>query len=212
MAEFLANFLVISILILIIVFIAKTSFANANRDIRKTVADNYEKSGFLSYDTVHNILIIRKQFSGIINVLKIEDHVNTVTAHKPTEYIYTSATVGGITTGGVTKTGRYDYLVSTGKSGKCLLVYGADHPVMKIQLSDELYQKALKSDIKEYLNNEKQIVVVKPYTPYGLEADALKAMVTSGRISLASDMLANRADYPTRDKCTRILNWLCSKE
>lgn len=207
----MVDFIFILILGLIVVFIAKVSFASANRDMRKTVAEVYEKSNYLSYDKTKHILIIKERFPGLSNVLRIEEHVNTVTVHKPTEYIYTSATVGGITTGGVTKTGGYDYLASTGKSGKYILVYGDNTPISKIQLSDKLYREALGSDIKEYINDEKQIVLIKPYTPYGLEADALKAMITDGKMSLASDMLANRADYPSYEKCTRILNWLCKK-
>ena len=71
----MVDFIFILILGLIVVFIAKVSFASANRDMRKTVAEVYEKSNYLSYDKTKHILIIKERFPGLSNVLKIEDHV-----------------------------------------------------------------------------------------------------------------------------------------
>ena len=81
---------------------------------------------------------------------------------RPDKYIYTSATVGGITTGGVSKVeGGYDINVTT--RSYFTLGYGSfaggfskAKPIYKIYLSEELFKKAKDSKISSWTTIDKK--------------------------------------------------------
>lgn len=143
------------------------------------------------------------QFS---NALQISKVMYTPMSYNPVRYIYTSATVGGITTGGVDKVGG-NYVRSGREvdSGKNKLLYWGQK-VKQIQLTDELYKKAQKSIIKNYLNDNKQIVV-EGEAGGGLEA----AAQIFGTYSLEVQMILY-AGYPSDLKCREIIDWICEVE
>lgn len=152
-----------------------------------------------SYET----LSIKKRSSKFFKAFSTKIITHTPMSYNPEKYIYTSATVGGITTGGIDKVGG-NY-VKTGKerdTGKRELLYFG-HKVERIQLTDELYKEAQASTIKKYLNDEKQIVVEEK-AGIGL---VLSAQLYGIHSSTTASYLYE--GYPTAEKCREIITWIC---
>lgn len=114
---------------------------------------------YCSYDG-HSTIIVKKQSRIIKKVLlptaNISRRIESIT---PDEYIFTSATVGGITTGGVDKIeGKINYAYN--KTGTYSLGFAISKhctwDVLYIKLSDELYELAKKDDRVKYLTGEWQ--------------------------------------------------------
>ena len=157
-------------------------------------------------------LFLRKRGERLALFLKIHNDKNYILDYKPKQYIFTSATVGGITTGGVDSVGGYNYVSSWVETGKCTLQFFS-HKIETIQLTDSLYEKAKKSEIAKYLNDKKQIVV----EDNGLEIRSLagaSAMGYAMDTTKGSLVLQNaaKAGYPSQQKCVEIMNWLCVNE
>ena len=134
-----------------------------------------------------------------------------VISYKPKEYVYTGATVGGVTTGGIHEQGGYNYVSGYRDTGRYQLQYEDEkfrrYLITKIQLSDELYNKAKESPIKDYLDNEKkQIKVVEELRP----SSVVRQQMEMGNFQTARQIFANEMveGYPTYDKCQKIINWL----
>lgn len=148
-------------------------------------------------------LDVKKLHPKFSAAFSIETIMVTQQYYNPEKYIYSSATVGGITTGGVSKIGG-DY--TKGKeidSEKRKLKYFGQE-VKRIQLSGELLKKATQTKIKEYLNEENQIVVV---SENNAGAVVMAARI-AGERSLATQY-AMYAGYPSQEKCREIIDWLC---
>lgn len=159
------------------------------------------------YATFSNgVLKLTKCSPQFSNALQISKVMYTPMSYNPARYIYTSATVGGITTGGVDKVGG-NYVRSGKKvdSGKNKLLYWGQK-VKQIQLTDELYKKAQMSKIKKYLNDNKQIVV-EGEAGGGLEV----ASQIFGACSMEVQMILY-AGYPSDLKCREIIDWICEAE
>lgn len=100
--------------------------------------------------TSYEILSIKNltpQFAGSFTIEKV---MLTPMSYNPEKYIYTSATVGGITTGGIDKIGGNYVSGKKVDSGKCELKYFGQK-IQRIQLSDKLYKEAQKTAINKYL-------------------------------------------------------------
>ena len=157
-------------------------------------------------------LTLRKRSEKLAGFLKIHDDKNYILDYEPKKYIVTSATVGGVTTGGVDSVGGYNYVSSWVETGKCTLQF-CSQKIETIQLTSSLYQKARKSEIKKYLNDKKQIVVedrdLALSTLAGASAMGYTMDTQKGSLVLQN---AAKAGYPSRRKCVEILNWLCVNE
>lgn len=143
------------------------------------------------------------QFSTAFHISQV---MHTPMSYNPARYIYTSATVGGITTGGIDKVGG-NY-VRSGKqidSGKCELQYWGQK-VKQIQLTSELYEKAQNSSIKKYLNADKQIVVEQK-----ANGGAVLAIQIYGTHSMEAQEMMHDG-YPSEQKCREIIDWICEAE
>ena len=159
-----------------------------------------EPEKFRSYQT----LLLKKRTPLFKYALSIIDDTITPMSYNPEKYIYTSATVGGITTGGIDKVGGNYVSGKKVDSGKCELKYFGQK-IQRIQLTDELYKEAQKTAIKKYLNDEKQIVV---------EGECGNIIATSQILGIHS-METQRGlykGYPTREKCQEIIDWICEGE
>jgi hypothetical protein len=131
----------------------------------------------------------------------------------PEKYVYTGATVGGVTTGGVSKIGGYvdglDYdtdkyelvlkKVVAKINGKKVI---QSNVIKTIYLNNELLEEAKNSEIECYIQGRKIVVVEEVEIPSKLKylsgaqaANLLKAYESEG--------------YPTKEKCELILEWLC---
>lgn len=199
-------FLLISFLMLIasiLCFIIFCIIENMEKEDREWALKAKLKE--YAYFSENGILTLKKRNSEFIEAFSVHDIKYDKYYYAPESYIYTSATVGGITTGGIEKVGGKYY--SSGKlySGKCELMYW-ETKVKKIQLSPELYNDAQNSKIKKYLDNKKQIIVE---DKYDAQSVAIAASLF-GTLDTATQS-ALHGGYPTAEKCYEIIDWICKK-
>lgn len=158
------------------------------------------------------VLQLKKRGTKWADFLKIHDEKNYIMDYEPKRYIFTSATVGGITTGGVDTVGGYNYVSGSVDSDKCTLHF-LGHKIEVIQLTDALYKKAQKSEIEKYLNNKKQIVVEdKDASHRALGGVSMLGSVLNTSAGSLLLQNAQKYGYPTREKCLIIMDWLCEVE
>lgn len=180
----------------------KMLIAVNNDDNKREAGCSIDKNG---------VLKISERKPAIAKVVKIVNDKNYTVSYEPEKIHIGAVTVGGVTTGGAYKTGGYHYVSGSEKSGKCKLVYFGE-TIWKIQLNDELFNRAKSSSISKYLIEEKkQIQVIKPV--YYTESET-RMMYNNLSSSGYMDMGAGLRDkakqgYPTYDKCKEIMNWIC---
>ncbi len=160
-----------------------------------------------NYDESKRTLTVNKRSELFGKILKIKKHTIVSLGHKDDEYVFTSATVGGITTGGVHKNKGYDYVSSTSKTDRYELRI-EDMPIKIIELSDELFELAKESEIAPYLfEGNKSITVVYSSMPSKVAETLINAKAD---LYLIANQVSQDSvdDYPTYDKCIKIVNWL----
>lgn len=170
---------------------------------------------FVQYDYSSKTLIVNKRLS-LLEKLLIRKPVSLTTfGHTPEKLVYTSATVGGVTTGGFHKTGG-DYAYSR-NSGRCKLFYlvatnnkVSECEVHRIVLSNELANEAKTSKIKDYLNGN-TIVVMQEVSSAAFSAarEAMHSGHKHAAMNLVSDAEAVAA--PSVKMVRDIARWLAAK-
>lgn len=154
----------------------------------------------------YKVLVLNQQMPQFADAFFIEKDIITPMHYNPEKYIYTSATVGGITTGGIDKVGGNYVEGKAVDSGRCILKYWGEK-VQRIQLNDELFKKAQNSIIEKYLNDKMQIVVEdEPNTT--IKAAAVLAAQATGLHSWVTQDLMHDG-YPSEQKCREIISWIC---
>ncbi len=159
-------------------------------------------------------LYINKRDKALRAIFKTKAHEVGSIEHIPEKYIYTSATVGGITTGGISKVGGYDE-VNQFKIARRDLLYLTrnenaanilEHRIEKIHLANDLMEEAKKSPIKDYLKGN-DIIVVEQIKP----SDGYIALMQAGMTNQAASLASAEASlgYPTPEKCNAIIDWIC---
>lgn len=113
---------------------------------------------YATYNEKTTALVLHQRSPKLARYFRIVDAVHIDVSYKPETLHIGAVTVGGVTTGGTYKTGGYHYISGMHKNGKYNLEYTRQY-ISIIELNDALYQKALQSPIKAYLNKEKQIAV-----------------------------------------------------
>ncbi len=153
------------------------------------------------------VLNLEKRGAGLQKCIKIEPHRITNYSHKDEEYIFTSATVGGVTTGGIHKNEAYDYASSSRKTGRYEMTISY-RPIQKIELTSDLFDLAKSSYISEYLDEESHSIVV--VTAGRMSADTLAAWQSGERGGNLLNLTQRDMEhcYPSYEKCQKILNWL----
>lgn len=131
--------------------------------------------------------------------------VTANTYHKTPEKLhYGSATVGGVTTGGLYKTGGTINKKTFYCGDRWHFLYDGEE-VYKIILTDKLAQEAQESKIKEYCK-ENAIILVTDHR--GCSSEALM-------LAKAGDMsrmhFENAQVYPTLEKVKAILSWIAKE-
>ena len=122
-----------------------------------------------------------KRWQILAKAITIKDDKNIIIAYEPKKIIFTSASVGGIRTGGIDTVGGYTYSAGEVENGKCQIVFFREKVIERIQLTPKLYKEAL-----NYFNIN---------DPVG--SLAIQEMAKSG--------------YPNRKKCEAIIRWICSE-
>ena len=143
-----------------------------------------------------------KRGPGLSKGLKVKDIYNSKIGYNPEKIHYSSATVGGITTGGFYKTGGNYYEAGKEKTGYYNLCYN-NSPIFFIQLSDKDYNAATESQIANYLNNKKQIVL--------LESNSfeIKLSASTPQEEVQRQLMKQ---LPSYDRCIKVRDWLCANE
>ena len=178
-----------------------------------------QTKSILTVDKNTGRVTITQRHKAFAKLFTCENYVSTRHGYAEEKLIFTSATVGGVTTGGVEKVGGYG--TEKKKTDKCNLVYQYVDPknnqtkkvyVTAIQLSESLRKSAKLSKIKEYLDGNSLIVV----TPLVSSEKEKQAYLNLHRISGGgySTHLANLEEddrirtLPTLQKCNDIISWI----
>ncbi len=203
-------------MIVIVIFVAIAAFAifcsvssavSSAQEISNTAAKR-RLEDFAVMDG--GILRLKKRGPELEKALKIKSDVYVDIHHQDEQYIYTSATVGGVTTGGVSKIDGYDYASGFSKTGKYCLEF-AGRQIWSIKLDYNLFDAAKNSTMAPYLNeNNREITVINPVNM----PTEVSYMWESGHSTAAINSInkASRAGYPDYNKCAAIKAWLCRKE
>lgn len=149
-----------------------------------------------------------------LDILEMCPHSVTQYRKRPIKIHIGSATVGGVTTGGIYTTGG-NISTSSYRSEKMELrykrCYGNSDPrplISKIILSDTLAKKAKESKISSYLEgNTIQLIHKVQHSYYALFA------MQNGYTTQALNQgeIEDATGYPDREKCESIIRWLCGK-
>lgn len=199
-------FLVVFIVGIIVYFVQK----KAEQDDAVRTIDKRKK--LKCYDYAGEISVYSRSLE-YKDLITYRQHKKVMYENVPEQYIYTSATVGGITTGGVSKvdgyvdaqasqTDRYEMVVKdveTDSNGNKRVVYKG---IQRIKLSKELLEIAKKSRINKYLDGEYIVIVNPVYMP-----PELASMEPTMAVNIATSLQVK--GYPTASKCQEILSWLC---
>lgn len=176
-----------------------------------------EVAMMLSYDS--STINLKKRGSKLRSFFSIQEAYNYTVGYTPETLHIGAVSVGGVVSGGTFKTGDEHFISDRQKSGRYMLMYknGSDEGmVTKIKLSNELFEKAKNSPIAMYLNEaEKQIDVHESYKMSDFE----RRMLAQDVANRLDKMYVNKGayatnisnDYPTEEKCRKILNWICNE-
>lgn len=182
--------------------------ANKHKQIKEATKDT------MRYDSNSNTLTLieRSYFNGM--ALQIRQITDYNLKYHEAQYIYTGATVGGITTGGIHKTGDYHTIdsTSTGKYEICYKdrdIFNNDqlYPIKNIKLPDKMVEEAKKDELLHGFLKDDTLVLEKETNNNGeLMESALNANNTTLAMQIA------KKDYfdkqLTKEECTQIVSWI----
>lgn len=188
---------------------------NADKKLVQEMQEKYKND--YAYISDNKTLYIYKNNPKIVKLLSIDNHTISRYSDVPERYIYTGASVGGVTTGGVSKVGGYTD-AKTIRTNKCIILmkelsryYLTDKIVMtekevhKICLNSELLEAAKDSPIKEYIVDDKIIVVGETGVSMGTAA----MYRTGNTLSAVNTFQKEQTEgYPSFTKCLEIMDWL----
>ncbi len=165
----------------------------------------------MQYDFASNTLTVKKLIVANDKALKYKELTDYELKHHDAKYVYTSATVGGITTGGVHKIGDYDTINAT-STGKYAVYYKTSdkklYPVKTIHLANELVVKAKKDPVvKNFLHNN--ILVLEKKVEDNTEN--VELAIKHGNMALAMQLIKNSSldKQLTKQECRSVINWIC---
>lgn len=210
-----------TIMLVGIIFAIILVISSDNKDKNKLKAAHEKTKNILEFDEKTGVITIKQRNKDIAKQFNFENYVSTRHGYAQEKIIYTSATVGGVTTGGFDKVGGYG--TEKKKTDKYNLIYQyVDSEtnstkkicVTKIKLSDELAKKAQNSKVKEYLNAKGNSIIV--ITELQSSEKEKQAYVNLHRISGGgyTTHLANLEEddkirtLPTLKKCSDIISWI----
>ena len=160
-----------------------------------------------SYNKYTKMLYVKEKSPEFRKLLSIRAHNVNAYQYVQPSYVYTGATVGGITTGGVHKQG--DYYKNSTYNTNCELVYLPDNSVIeRIGLTEELNKAALNSSVSSFMDGG-SIRVVDEVVPSQEFTQYMSMGLTD--LGLSQQERDKAAAYPTREKCEKIINWLCQE-
>lgn len=182
---------------------------SATENLSSTFIEGF--SGSIGFKNIY----VMQRHPDFEKLLTYEVHENAIYTDVPKKYVYTSATVGGVTTGGVTEMGGYTDVtkysshafelrlkeVQKGSDGKEAIYTKL---IKKIELSSEMLKDAKKSKISKYVKDDSIIVIE--------DADISASIMDmpTNKALHAYDVQASKG-YPSMKKCIEIIEWLSGK-
>ena len=157
-------------------------------------------------------LYVKERHSDFKKLFTYEVHENAVHTDVPKKYIYTSATVGGITTGGVTEIGGYTDITKYSSHTFELRLKHVQKTndnkeavytklIKKIELSSDLLKIAKKSKIAQYIKGDCIVVIEDVDLPTGI-------MDMPVNTALHAYDVQTSKGYPSMKKCIDIIEWI----
>lgn len=172
----------------------------------------------ISYSYFSGCLTVKRRSSSNIYLLSCERHQKSSYKYNNPKLTYTSATVGGVTTGGFSKTGgNYSVKNSDTDKGEILCKYlywtrsgdigtVSTDTVKKIRFAKELIPAVKESNIAKYLNEDNTITLIKDNDSYAAAAVYGLGHTEAALNILATERLNNYLDF---DACLEIYKWIC---
>lgn len=157
-------------------------------------------------------IYLKEKHPDFKKLLTYEVHENAIHTDVPKKYIYTSATVGGITTGGITEVGGYtDITKYSSHTFELRLKEVRKTPdnkdavytrlIKKIELSSDLLKIAKKSKIAQYIKGDCIVVIEDVDLPTGI-------MDMPVNTALHAYDVQTSKGYPSMKKCIDIIEWI----
>lgn len=205
------KYLIIIIAILVVSwFMAKIS---TEKEVEEVTGAKSQTSCY--YNSSSETLYIDSRNPNYSKIIFSRPHQITKYTNIPEQHIYTSATVGGVTTGGITKVGGYTegqkrntpqyelvYKEVVNSNEKTGVAY---YNIKKISLSVSMLEEAKKSKIGCFINGYDIVVVKDTEIP-----SCVSFMPTTQAVNMLE--ICQSMGYPTMEKCNMILDWLCGNE
>lgn len=205
----MAEFLIVVVLVLgawlcfVIVKNRMPQSSSAGADVRSRA--EYKRNG--SFGTKGG-LIIRERHPSLLDAIQVEASHDINVGYTPDKYIFTSATVGGITTGGVSKIDGGYHASLGAKNGSYYLSYKyaqynqfndmrwSSGYVGAVSLNDTDYRIAMNNPtLKRYISDENSI------SYYSTGYDAIFTNLEARHSLSLSNMSKSDAEY--------VKSWLC---
>lgn len=181
---------------IVVLVIAGVVYGKKDREEREAKRVSAE---LISFDQYTLTAILLKIDTRIWDVIKIEDSYYIYTKYEPEKLHIGAASVGGVTTGGAYKTGGYNYIAASSKSGTCYLQYDG-HIIVHIKLTDEMFKDAQKSSIAPYLDDAQKCINV--HNP--VQRSTSELMMSLKNIQSTGNAGNDFRGYPSREKCEQI--------
>lgn len=179
-----------------------------NVDIKPDIEESRRKKTEKYAAFSDSTLTLKERSADLQKVVKLEAEKDDYLGTTETKVICTSATVGGVTTGGFDTVGGKTYVERGSNTGKYKLTYQG-YLINKIKLTDELYRQALESPIKQYLvENEKTIRINQPVSMSGNQLNISMGMSIQEKQNMI--LREGRKGFPDYTKASAIYKWICN--
>ena len=208
----------IIVITLIVGFIISEAKSKSNEN-ESIIAQN-SLENCMQYNEENSTLTVHARNPHFKKVFYIEDYKGTNYGYEEEKYVYTGATVGGVTMGGIHKTGG-NYAEGY-KTSKVQLFYHyfnkekkiyENSIIKRIELLDEsLVKQAKNSSIKKYLIDNYFVIEEKEDTQKLNNAIMTASRIGDNNMALNFMNAAKVETLSTKEKCTEIINWLSSND
>ena len=170
----------------------------------------------LILDPQNKAVTLKKRTHGNQNQLKIKRYIKTYTKYNPSKTVFTSATVGGITTGGFHQTQAYYSEQASGLGGYYLETTNGNDSfiVEKILLNAQLTKQAKEDKRVSHLVKNNSLMLLRDGKDTKLtssENEILRSAIMSGNYAMQQNITerAFSARFITKQECVNVLAWIC---
>ena len=193
---------------------SQNNLKNKLMELKKEVGSDY-------YSYYGGCLSLKKQHPRMAEYITLKAYNPSLYSTTPKRLVYTSATVGGITTGGFHTVGGDTVNISVSTDRIEMKFYDIfiymdevewkQGELERIDLTAELYEKAKKSKVSKYLDEKRKCIIVKEENKASYAA-ALLYRAGNTEASVNQFTMDNIDTYPDAEKCNAIMEFICGVE